>query len=380
MILKPSFLAGRSAGTNRLVNGNPVDCSRRRFVQGIAAGSGLLASGMGTAVMAGSNGNRPQQVLSGNYFKLTYDYQKVNFTGRERLATAINGSVPAPVLRWKQGESVTLDVTNNLAEDTSIHWHGLILPSAMDGVPHISENFAGRFDLREGDSLPLPTAQGEVAFTIAGVFHDYSEDRGRVFITRENYDRHWPEKRYHSVAVYLKPEHRGDATELAEAIRKKFGALGEYSIFTNATIRDKIFEVFDQTFAITYVLRTIAIAVAVIGIVLTLTTLTSERSREIGVLRAVGASRGQVCGTYLTEASLIGLFASTIGLVCGVLLAMILTWVVNRAFFQWTIHFEIPWSEIAWTPLWVTAVALAAGIFPSLRAGSQPIARAVRTE
>jgi len=112
-------------------------------MQGIAAGSGLLASGMGPAVMAGSNGSRQQQVLSGQNFKLTYDYQKVNFTGKERLATAINGSVPAPILRWKQGQRVTLDVTNHLAEDTSIHWHGLILPSAMDGVPNISDNFAG---------------------------------------------------------------------------------------------------------------------------------------------------------------------------------------------------------------------------------------------
>ena len=143
MILKPRSLAGRSAGTNRLVNGNPVDCSRRRFVQGIAAGSGMLASGLGPAVMAGSNSSHPQQVLSGNYFKLAFDYQKVNFTGQDRIATAINGSVPAPVLRWKQGERVTLDVTNNMAVDSSIHWHGLILPSAMDGVPNISDNFTG---------------------------------------------------------------------------------------------------------------------------------------------------------------------------------------------------------------------------------------------
>lgn len=143
MILKPRYLVGRSAGTNRFVNDSPIDCSRRRFVQGIAAGSGLLASGIGSAVMAGSNGGQQQQVLSGQNFKLTYDYQKVNFTGKERLATAINGSVPAPILRWKQGQRVTLDVTNHLAEDTSIHWHGLILPSAMDGVPNISDNFAG---------------------------------------------------------------------------------------------------------------------------------------------------------------------------------------------------------------------------------------------
>jgi len=150
VIIKPSYLAASAAGKNNLVKSNSVDYSRRRFVQGVAAGSGLLATGLGTSVMAASNGTPPQQVLSGNQFKLSFDYQKVNFTGKDRIATAINGSVPAPVLRWKQGERVTLDVTNNMAADSSIHWHGLILPGAMDGVPHISENFIG---IKPGDTF-----------------------------------------------------------------------------------------------------------------------------------------------------------------------------------------------------------------------------------
>jgi CopA family copper-resistance protein len=119
-----------------------TDLSRRRFVQGVAAGGALVASGLGYAPVARSSYQQPQ-VLSGNHFSLAFDYKTVNFTGKNRVATAINGSVPAPVLRWKQGERVTLDVTNNMAEDSSIHWHGMILPSAMDGVPHISDDFKG---------------------------------------------------------------------------------------------------------------------------------------------------------------------------------------------------------------------------------------------
>ena len=158
MIIKPKYFAGLAAGTNSLVKREPLDHSRRRFVQAVVAGSSLLASGLGSAALSASNASQEQQVLSGNYFKLSFDYQKVNFTGQERVATAINGRVPAPVLRWKQGEQVTLDVTNNMAVDSSIHWHGLILPSAMDGVPHISDNFAGikpgetfryQFDVRQ---------------------------------------------------------------------------------------------------------------------------------------------------------------------------------------------------------------------------------------
>jgi len=150
VMAKPRYLAGPMVGTNGLVCANPIDLSRRRFVQGVAAGSTLAASGLGTSAAFAANPTTQPQVLSGNRFRLSIDYQPVNFTGRDRLATAINGSVPAPVLRWKQGERVTLEVTNNLAEDSSIHWHGLILPSAMDGVPHISENFGG---IRPGETF-----------------------------------------------------------------------------------------------------------------------------------------------------------------------------------------------------------------------------------
>ncbi len=114
--------------------------SRRRFVQGLAAGGAML--GMGLNPLQGNAASYQHrlgaQVLRGNRFALTYSPTPVNFTGKQRFATAINGSVPAPVLRWREGDTVTLNLTNHLAEDTSIHWHGLILPYKMDGVPGIS--------------------------------------------------------------------------------------------------------------------------------------------------------------------------------------------------------------------------------------------------
>ncbi len=119
-----------------------ISLSRRRFVQGLAAGGVLLSLGGAGRAVAGNPRQGPA-VLRGTRFDLSYSPLKVNFTGRERYATAINGSVPAPVLRWREGDTVTLNVTNHLAEDTSIHWHGMVLPSSQDGVPHISEGFHG---------------------------------------------------------------------------------------------------------------------------------------------------------------------------------------------------------------------------------------------
>lgn len=128
-----------------LSNQESVDLSRRRFVTGIAAGGALL--GLSFGVNAKTNNIMTSQaqmpMLTGNTFNLAYSQTPINLTGRERIATAINGSLPAPILRFKEGEMVTLNVTNNMAHDTSIHWHGLILPSAQDGVPNISDGFKG---------------------------------------------------------------------------------------------------------------------------------------------------------------------------------------------------------------------------------------------
>jgi CopA family copper-resistance protein len=93
--------------------------------------------------------------LAGEY-SLAIDEKMVNITGRERTAMAINGSVPGPILRWREGEEVTLHVANRLNEPTSIHWHGVIVPNTMDGVPGISfehirpaETFTYRFTVKQ---------------------------------------------------------------------------------------------------------------------------------------------------------------------------------------------------------------------------------------
>ena len=108
---------------------------RRRFVQGLSGGALLLASGRGRALRSPAH---PPTELTGPDFHLTIDELPVNFTGAARRAVAVNGQVPAPLLRMRQGDTVTIRVTNNLREHTSIHWHGIILPADMDGVPGLS--------------------------------------------------------------------------------------------------------------------------------------------------------------------------------------------------------------------------------------------------
>ncbi len=113
--------------------------TRRRFVQ--ALGTAGLLLGSGTRLQAASGSLPAPDVLRGTEFDLVIEETSLNLTGRTRRATTINGSFPAPTLVWREGDTVTLRVHNRLREDTSIHWHGIILPYEMDGVPGLS--FAG---------------------------------------------------------------------------------------------------------------------------------------------------------------------------------------------------------------------------------------------
>jgi CopA family copper-resistance protein len=108
--------------------------SRREFMQ--AAGAGLFALGAGYGDVRAQSAT--QDVLSGTEFDLQIGETPVNFTGKARIGTVVNGKVPAPLLRWREGDTVTLRVTNRLRARSSIHWHGMILPADMDGVPGLS--------------------------------------------------------------------------------------------------------------------------------------------------------------------------------------------------------------------------------------------------
>lgn len=125
---------------------------RRQFIRGLVAGGAVLALSPWIKSAGARAASGTPEVLSGTEFDLTIAQTPFNITGAARMATTINGSIPAPSLRWRAGDTVTIRVTNRLAESTSIHWHGIILPYQMDGVPGISypgiapgETFTYRF-------------------------------------------------------------------------------------------------------------------------------------------------------------------------------------------------------------------------------------------
>jgi CopA family copper-resistance protein len=136
-----------------------VRTSRRAFVKGLAAGGAAATLGLlrPPRLDAQAAPLQPTGVLSGTEFDLRIGETAVNLTGNARIAYTVNGSLPAPILRWREGDTVTLRVANTLSrEDASLHWHGILLPANMDGVPGLSfhgirpgESYTYRFTVRQ---------------------------------------------------------------------------------------------------------------------------------------------------------------------------------------------------------------------------------------
>jgi CopA family copper-resistance protein len=151
--------AGNSRQTRKnMGTGHRILLSRRRFIQSALACGAIATFDLWRwpTTAAASTSIADPFISSGNYFNLVVERIPVNYTGRAADATAVNGSVPGPTLRWREGDTVTLAVTNHLNEPTSIHWHGIRTPSDMDGVPGLSfpgiapgETFTYRFPVRQ---------------------------------------------------------------------------------------------------------------------------------------------------------------------------------------------------------------------------------------
>ena len=230
----------------------------------------------------------------------------------------------------------------------------------------VSEPFANRYRKRDGDTIEIPTPQGPKPFRIAAIYYDYSSDRGVAVMDRGTFRKYFGELAPSGVAAYLKPgadpeKVRGEMIDMLDEGHRAF-------IFSNKTLRNEILVVFDSTFAITYALELIAIAVAMLGVAGTLLTLVLERRRELSLLRLTGADRRQVRRMVIIEAALIGAVSQGIGLAVGLALSLVLIYVINVQSFGWTIQFHLPLAFLVQASIAVVVATSVAGIYPARRA------------
>ena len=232
----------------------------------------------------------------------------------------------------------------------------------QDHTAIVSEPFANKHHVKTGDTLTLPLGERDVSFRVIDIFYDYASESGFVILDRSTMLRYLPDPAPTNLAVYLKP---GADLEIVRHEIEQVSAHHDVLIFSNRDIRKEAVRIFDQTFAITYALEAVAIMVAVMGIAGALLALVIDRRRELGLLRFLGASTGQIRKMILVEAGVLGLLSNLAGLALGFVLSLVLIYVVNKQSFGWTIQFHWPVAVLAGALSVVYLATVLAGLYPA---------------
>ena len=179
----------------------------------------------------------------------------------------------------------------------------------------ISDNFALLRKVHAGDTLELMAPPGPVRLPVLGVVTDYSDQQGTILMDRSLFIRHWNDDSVNVFRVYL--NHKIPEAEVRQTILSRFGSRTRLFVLTNEFVRDYVLRITEQWFGLTYVQIFVAVLVAILGIVNTLTVSIADRRRELGVLQAVGGLRNQIRHTVWMEAATIGLMGLAIGFALG---------------------------------------------------------------
>jgi putative ABC transport system permease protein len=238
-----------------------------------------------------------------------------------------------------------------------------------DGAVIISEPLARKTDRWSGDAITLPGRNGPVTLPVAGVYYDYSSEGGYVTMDLLTMDTVFGPAPLTNIALYLREG--ASADRVVDAVQELL-ADQPLDVRSNRGLKTEVYRIFEETFAITRILEIMGLLIAACGITLTLIVIARERISELALYRALGALREQIFGIFLGKGVAMAGFALVLGTVGGILLAIILIFVVNRAFFGWTIQAFWPWGTLVLQGLTIVAVAALAATYPALRAARTP--------
>lgn len=233
-----------------------------------------------------------------------------------------------------------------------------------------SEAFSERFKIQRGDQVQVPIAGGFRTVTIAGIFADYGNERGSLLIERQQFTNWFGNELAASLILALKTGR--DAEALRAELRAAHPGLG---VFTSGFLRGESLRIFHQTFAVTYALELIGLAVAVAGLAFTMASLLWERRADLATLRALGMRRKELAGAAALEGALTAAAGVLTGLAVSVALGWLLIYRINKQTFGWTLETDRPWLQLTALALLVLASATVAGWFVGRWAARLPSER-----
>ncbi len=246
------------------------------------------------------------------------------------------------------------------------------------GAVIVSEPYAYHNNRKVGDTLRLRTDQGERMFKIAGVYFDYGSDRGVVTLHRSTYSRYWNDPAFTSFALYLKPG--ADPVKLLRKLETEMLPGTNLRARSSRVLRDLSLRIFDRTFAVTNVLRLLAVIIAVTGILSALMSIQLERGKEFAILRANGFTPRQLWALVTTETGIMGFAAGVLALPLGLFMAGALIMIINRRSFGWTMQLVLTPEHFIHAVVLAASAGLIAGMYPALRIARRPPCFALRHE
>ncbi len=248
----------------------------------------------------------------------------------------------------------------------------------MGGEVFLSHNLARTLNLHAGDVINLPAAAGPKALKIRAVVEDYSSEVGSLFMDWKVYAALFQDPQVDAFMLYLRPN--ADPEAVRTRIMARYGEGRNLNVVTHAAFKKFVEEIVDDAFAATRALQLVAVLIALMGIINTLLAAVLDRQREIGVLRAVGATRGQVITILTTEAVLLGLCSALLAVGVGLAFGAVFTTAVADSATGWQLPFKIPFQAVGESFLVALAVAAVAAAAPAGRAANVDVLHAMREE
>jgi putative ABC transport system permease protein len=241
----------------------------------------------------------------------------------------------------------------------------------------VSEAMMDLYGARVGARLALPLGGKPAEFFIAGAWRDYANQTGSVVVRLPDYQALTGETDVTDAALWAAPG--ADADQLAASLRRlPFGAALTFA--SPGEIRAASLRIFDRSFAVTYLLEAIAIAIGLSGVAATFSAQTLARAKEFGMLRHVGVTRGQVLRILAFEGGFLTLLGVACGFALGLVISLILVYVVNPQSFHWTMQLHLPWNLLAGVAAVLVLASMATALVSGRYALSGGPVRAVRED
>jgi putative ABC transport system permease protein len=242
----------------------------------------------------------------------------------------------------------------------------------------VSESFQTRFGKQVGDSFELVTPSGPVTFKVLGIYIDYSSDIGSVLIDRALYKKYWRDQLVDAFDLWLEPG--VDMAALIQKIKEGYGEKYQLFISTHRELKDAVLRIMEQSFVVNYAVEIVALVVAIFSVINTLLASILDRTREIGVLRAIGATQSQIRRIIVMEAGWMGLIGGLLGLFAGSVMAYHHVVFNTKLLTGWTFQFYYPYDVAALVVSATVVLCLLAGYGPAKKAAATPVVTAIGYE